>query len=296
MEEKIDFGDREKVVVVSGYFDPVHEGHIKYFRLARKLGDRLVVILNSDRQAVLKKGKAFMSEVGRKIVLESLSDVDEVVVSIDKDGSVCETLRKVNPDIFANGGDRFSYEVPEVRVCEELDIEIVDNLGAKIQSSSGLVRESKKSFVERKWGKFVSIENGDGYQVKRLTVYPGKRISLQKHLHRSEHWIVVSGVARVTLDGEEIILRVNESTYVPVGTVHRLENPGKIDLEIIEVQNGEYLGEDDIERIEDDFGRVVNKTSSLAVVEDRRLVVEELEDEIDFRNEEYCVGEGCGKE
>lgn len=266
--ENENFKDKEIVVAVSGYFDPVHRGHIEYFRLAKKLGDKLVVILNNDKQAAIKKGRAFMDEKGRKAVLEALEMVDEVFISVDEDGSVCESIKKVNPDIFANGGDRFSLEVPEAKLCSDLGIRIVDNLGKKIQSSSALVSESRKSVFERAWGKFISIEKGEGYQVKRLTIDVGKRISLQRHLHRSEHWIVVSGVARVTLDDDEIILKKNESTYIPIGAIHRLENCGKIPLEVIEVQNGEYLGEDDIERFEDDFGRI---------------------------EDEYCIGEGCGE-
>ncbi len=125
-------------VVVSGYFDPVHVGHIEMFERARGLGDKLIVILNSDAQAVMKKGKPFMKESERKKILESLRFVDEVFVSIDKDRSVCESLRAVNPDIFANGGDRFTDEVPETKICRELGIKIVDGLGEKIQSSSNL--------------------------------------------------------------------------------------------------------------------------------------------------------------
>jgi len=242
MEGVIGLGDGGKVVAVSGYFDPIHEGHIEYFRLARNLGDRLVVILNNDEQVIMKKGKAFMPEAGRRAVIEALEMVDEVVVSVDKDASVCESLRKVGPDIFANGGDRFVDEVPEAAVCEELGIEIIDGLGKKIQSSSGLVRESKKSCVERFWGRFVSIEKGDGYQVKRLTLDVGKRISLQRHLHRSEHWVVVSGVARVTLDDDEIILKKNESVYVPLGAVHRLENCGRYRLRLLRFKMGSIWG------------------------------------------------------
>jgi len=271
MENESKFEDKKIVVAVSGYFDPVHEGHIEYFKLARKLGDKLIVILNSDKQAEMKKGRAFMSENGRKTVLESLEMVDEVIISVDEDRSVCDSIKRINPDIFANGGDRFSDEIPETRLCKELGIKIVDNLGKKIQSSSALVMESRRSGFERAWGNFISIDRGDGYQVKRLTLIPGKRISLQKHLHRSEHWVVVSGVAKVTLGEDDIILNKNESTYIPVGSIHRLENCGKIPLEIIEVQVGEYLGEDDIERFDDDFGRV---------------------DDCD----DYCIGEGCGED
>lgn len=130
-----------KTVAVSGYFDPLHVGHIELFKLARALGDKLVVILNNDRQAEAKKGKYFMPAEERKKILEELRCVDEVFVSIDEDRSVCESLRAVSPDIFANGGDRFNYEVPEAQVCRELGIEIVDGLGKKIQSSSELVKK-----------------------------------------------------------------------------------------------------------------------------------------------------------
>jgi mannose-1-phosphate guanylyltransferase len=107
----------------------------------------------------------------------------------------------------------------------------------------------------RPWGGYSSILNGARFQVKRLFVKPGKKLSLQKHHHRAEHWIVVSGTAEVTIDGNISMLSENESIYLPLGCVHRLANPGKILLELIEVQTGSYLGEDDIIRIEDEFGR-----------------------------------------
>ncbi len=107
----------------------------------------------------------------------------------------------------------------------------------------------------RPWGGYSSILNGDRFQVKRLFVKPGKKLSLQKHHHRAEHWIVVRGTAEVTVDGTFTILAENQSIYLPLGCVHRLANPGKIELELIEVQTGSYLGEDDIIRIEDEFGR-----------------------------------------
>lgn len=107
----------------------------------------------------------------------------------------------------------------------------------------------------RPWGGYSSVVHGDRFQVKRLFVKPGKRLSLQKHHHRAEHWVVVSGTAEVTVDGKVTMLTENESIYLPLGCVHRLANPGKILLELIEVQTGSYLGEDDIVRIEDEFGR-----------------------------------------
>ena len=134
----------EKIIIVSGYFDPVHVGHIEYFKLAKALGGKLVVILNNDRQCALKKGKAFMPHHERKAIVESIKFVDEVFDSIDEDKSVCNSIRAVAetyPDceiIFAKGGDRFSYEIPEAKVCSEKGIKIVDSLGKKIQSSSSL--------------------------------------------------------------------------------------------------------------------------------------------------------------
>jgi mannose-1-phosphate guanylyltransferase/mannose-6-phosphate isomerase len=109
--------------------------------------------------------------------------------------------------------------------------------------------------VHRPWGAFESIDAGARYQVKRLTVNPGESLSLQMHHHRAEHWIVVSGTARVTCDDKTFLLAENQSTYIPVGATHRLENPGKVPLEIIEVQSGGYLGEDDIVRFEDVYNR-----------------------------------------
>lgn len=109
--------------------------------------------------------------------------------------------------------------------------------------------------VHRPWGYYQSVHTGDRFQVKRLTVNPGARLSMQKHYHRAEHWVVVNGTALVTRDDEQILLRENESIYIPLGAMHRLENPGKVPLNLIEVQSGAYLGEDDIVRVDDVYGR-----------------------------------------
>jgi mannose-1-phosphate guanylyltransferase/mannose-1-phosphate guanylyltransferase/mannose-6-phosphate isomerase len=109
--------------------------------------------------------------------------------------------------------------------------------------------------VHRPWGSYQALENGERYQVKRIVVKAGHRLSLQRHHHRAEHWVVVRGTARVTVGDEIKLLHENESIYIPLGASHRLENPGKIELELIEVQTGSYLGEDDIVRLEDDFSR-----------------------------------------
>ncbi|MBV9735168.1 MAG: cupin domain-containing protein, partial [Acidisphaera sp.] len=109
--------------------------------------------------------------------------------------------------------------------------------------------------IYRPWGFYEILIRGDRFQVKRITVTPGHKLSLQKHFHRAEHWVVVAGSALVTRDGEELLVRENESIYLPLGTVHRLQNPGRIPLCLIEVQSGGYLGEDDIVRLEDHYGR-----------------------------------------
>jgi mannose-1-phosphate guanylyltransferase/mannose-6-phosphate isomerase len=121
------------------------------------------------------------------------------------------------------------------------------------------VRDSPQAALHRKvarpWGWYDSIDQGERFQVKRIGVKPGCSLSLQKHHHRAEHWIVVKGTAEVTRGAETFLLAENESTYIPIGEIHRLRNPGKFDLEMIEVQSGSYLGEDDIVRLEDTYGR-----------------------------------------
>jgi mannose-1-phosphate guanylyltransferase/mannose-6-phosphate isomerase len=109
--------------------------------------------------------------------------------------------------------------------------------------------------VARPWGWYDSVDKGNRFQVKRIGVKPGASLSLQMHHHRAEHWIVVAGTAKVTRGKETFLLSENQSTYIPIGEVHRLSNPGKVDLEMIEVQSGNYLGEDDIVRLEDTYGR-----------------------------------------
>lgn len=140
-------------------------------------------------------------------------------------------------------------------------VEDVDVIVNRLQANH---REEAKihSKVYRPWGAYESIDLGDRFQVKRITVNPGAKLSLQKHFHRAEHWVVVKGTAKITRGTEEMILVENQSTYVPVGTVHRLENPGMIPLELIEIQTGSYLKEDDIVRLDDVYGRTQQETQS----------------------------------
>ena len=125
-------------VAVSGYFDPIHVGHLEYLKMAKELGDSLVVIINNNYQCKLKKGKPFMDENDRLEIVKALRFVDEVFLSVDKDRTVCKSLEAVKPDIFANGGDRATSEVPETPICKKYNIKMVDGLGDKIRSSSNL--------------------------------------------------------------------------------------------------------------------------------------------------------------
>jgi mannose-1-phosphate guanylyltransferase/mannose-6-phosphate isomerase len=127
---------------------------------------------------------------------------------------------------------------------------IVDQLKTAQRSEHELHR-----VVRRPWGSYDSLESGDRFQVKRIVVKPGAALSLQMHHHRAEHWIVVSGVAEVTCDDKVFLLAENQSTFLPLGARHRLRNPGKVPVELIEVQSGSYLGEDDIVRFDDVYGR-----------------------------------------
>ena len=130
----------------------------------------------------------------------------------------------------------------------------VNKLVARLRASGHRAATGTPA-VHRPWGYYQSVHSGERFQVKRITVNPGAKLSLQMHYHRAEHWIVVNGTALVTRDEETLLLRENESIFVPLGCTHRLENPGKMPLNLIEVQSGPYLGEDDIVRIEDVYNR-----------------------------------------
>tara|TARA_A100001015_G_scaffold245618_1_gene281636 strand:- start:46 stop:453 length:408 start_codon:yes stop_codon:yes gene_type:complete len=127
-----------KKVCISGYFDPLHVGHLEYINKAKELGDYLVVIVNNNLQCKLKKGKFFMDEKDRVEIVKNLKSVDEVFLSVDKDRTVSKSLEKLKPSVFANGGDRKNYEIPESKICNLYGIKIIDGLGDKIRSSSDL--------------------------------------------------------------------------------------------------------------------------------------------------------------
>ncbi|MDA3802604.1 MAG: adenylyltransferase/cytidyltransferase family protein [Patescibacteria group bacterium] len=137
--------NKEIRVAVSGYFNPLHVGHLEMIEMAKKLGDKLIVIINSDYQVKAKGSVPFMNQDDRTKIISALRGVDEVFLSIDKDLTVCKSLEEIKPDIFANGGDRKNIDdVPEYPVCQKLDIEMVDGLGKKIRASSKLIARAKE--------------------------------------------------------------------------------------------------------------------------------------------------------
>jgi cytidyltransferase-like protein len=251
-----------KIIIVSGGFDPVHSGHIAYFKSAKELGDKLIVALNSDDWLINKKGKFFMPFLERKAIIENLSFVDLVIdFEDDKLGSATNALIKVKglyPDdelIFANGGDRNDGNIPEMSVE---GIEFIFGVGGddKKNSSSWILKNWQYYHEERLWGSFYNLFEEDHVKVKELIVHPGKGMSFQKHFKRSEIWMVSRGSCVVNYskgnpdEKENIKLNKFDHYLVPLGEWHQITNPFKEACHLIEIQYGEECIEDDIERTE----------------------------------------------
>ncbi len=219
--------------------------------------------------AVMEKTDAAMvvpmdagwSDVGSFSALWEVSKKDESQNVITGD---VITVDSSNNYIYSENKLVTAVGVDNLVIVETKDAILVANKD-QVQNVKAIVKKLKEEGrteqklhreVYRPWGKYDSIDSGKRDHVKRITVKPGEKLSIQKHFHRSEHWIVVSGTASVLNGDKTILLTENESTYIPLGTIHALENPGKIPLEMIEVQTGSYLGEDDIVRFEDRYGRV----------------------------------------
>lgn len=213
----------------------------------------------TDKAAVIE-GHFRWSDIGSWDAVGGVSDQDQSgnasrgpVVAIDAENCVIQSDGPLTALVGVK--DLVVVSTPDaVLVVPRGRAEQVKDLVAALRQQE---REeaNKHRRIHRPWGYYDSVDAGNRFQVKRIVVYPGGILSLQKHLHRSEHWVIVRGAAEVTIGADERIIQENESVYIPVGSVHRLRNPGKIPLELIEVQTGSYLGEDDIVRLEDVYNR-----------------------------------------
>ena len=250
-----------KIVLVTGGFDPLHSGHLAYFKAAKQLGDKLIVGLNSDEWLTRKKGQPFMPIYERDKIVSSLSMVDKVVHYPDADGSSKNAItgvRAMYPDatiIFANGGDRTKENIPEMEV-DDNNIEFVFGVGGenKMNSSSWILREWKQPKTLRPWGYYRILHDVDGCKVKELTIEPGQKLSMQKHFKRNEYWLVSEGKCDVysMLDTGYALpiktLEKHNSYHIPEGYWHQLCNPYNEPCRIVEIQYGEKCFEEDIER------------------------------------------------
>jgi cytidyltransferase-like protein len=250
------------VVIITGGFDPLHSGHLNYIKAARKLGDTLVVGVNSDEWLARKKGRSFMPFEDRISIIQSLQGVDYAIPFNDKDNSAKDAIhwtRRVFPQdkiIFANGGDRTLNNIPEMDIIDD-NLEFVFGVGGedKANSSSWILDEWKAPKTERQWGYYrVLHENGKEVKLKELVVEPGKQLSMQRHNSRLELWFVAEGTATVytinSSSDEELdgVYDKFRSINITTNQWHRLANETDKPLKIIEIQYGNECIEEDIER------------------------------------------------
>ena len=255
-----------KVVLVTGGFDPLHSGHIAYFKAARELGDHLVVGVNSDAWLIYKKGRPFMPFEERCAIIKELECVDEVIGFDDKDNSANAAITQVLSTkgsnwklVFANGGDRTNTTTPEYKLYgEHPDVEFAFGVGGenKKNSSSWILDNWKTQRTERDWGYWRVLDDKQpriGLKVKELVINPGCSLSNQKHQHRSEFWYVLEGQIQIDLefpDGKWQIQMLNPHTdfLIREDWWHKTSNIGDTPAHIIEIQYGTLCEETDIQR------------------------------------------------
>ena len=251
------------IVLVTGGFDPLHSGHIEYFKAAKELGDHLVVGVNSDEWLTRKKGRPFMSFDERCAIIKELSVVDEVIGFNDIDDTANHAIFQLQSTtgsstkiIFANGGDRTKSNIPEMQYT---NVEFVFGVGGenKANSSSWILDEWKTQKTERDWGYWRVLDHKpeQGYKVKELVIYPGKSLSDQKHFKRAEQWIVLEGsvdmISEWKSNVNRVLLTPDRSPYeIGIEVWHKPSNPGTENAHILEIQWGSECIEEDIERRE----------------------------------------------
>ena len=246
-----------RVVLCTGGFDPLHSGHIDYFRNARRLGDILVVGVNSDSWLRRKKGREFMPSYERVKIIENLRMVDHCILFNDTDDHAIEAIRNVKmmyPNsqiIFANGGDRTEENIPEMNepgVIFEFGVGGYD----KKNSSSWILEEWKAPKTERPWGYYRILHEVSGTKVKELTIEPGQSLTTQRHYDRDEHWHVAEGHCNVDFEDEtirsHIKLKPHDQFTIKAECWHKLHNPYDTPCKIVEIQYGVACLEEDIER------------------------------------------------
>jgi D-beta-D-heptose 7-phosphate kinase/D-beta-D-heptose 1-phosphate adenosyltransferase len=252
-----------RVVLVTGGFDPLHSGHIEYFKAARKLGDKLIVGANSDEWLTRKKGRPFMPLKERMSIIKELSCVDQVIAFDDSDDSACSAIfqtmsTNTGTIVFANGGDRTNTTTPEYTTYgDHPQVEFAFGVGGenKANSSSWILDEWKTQKTERQWGYWRVLDHKpeQGYKVKELVIYPGKSLSDQKHFKRAEQWIVLEGevdmISEWNSNVNHVLLTPNRLPYeIGIEVWHKPSNPGTENAHILEIQWGSECIEDDIER------------------------------------------------
>jgi D-beta-D-heptose 7-phosphate kinase/D-beta-D-heptose 1-phosphate adenosyltransferase len=248
-----------KAVVVTGGFDPLHSGHIAYFKAAKELGTILFVGVNSDEWLTRKKGRPFMSAEERMAIIKEISCVGHVFEFDDSDDTAIKAIEYVKesvpnntPIVFANGGDRTKDNIPEM-VFD--DVEFVFGVGGedKKNSSSWILKNWDKPTTERLWGKYKELDTNGHWKVKELSIDIGKSLSDQRHFVRSEHWHIVDGELKMELEfaneySTSKVYKTGDSIDIPKLCWHKATNVGDRPVKVIEVWMGSELSEEDIER------------------------------------------------
>ena len=252
-----------KAVVVTGGFDPLHSGHIAYFKAAKELGTILFVGVNSDEWLARKKGRPFMPASERMAIIQEIGCVGHVFEFDDSDDSATKAIEYVKkytphytPIVFANGGDRTKDNIPEmIAYAGDPHVEFAFGVGGedKKNSSSWILSKWDKPVTERLWGSYKELDRNGHWKVKELSISPDKSLSDQRHFKRSEHWHIVDGDLEMNLEFSNgyktsKVYHTGDSIDIPVNTWHKATNVGETPVKVIEVWMGPELSEEDIER------------------------------------------------